>query len=111
MDLGLGEIVFILVIVLLLYGERLPEVARNLGKTLYDLKKSFNEAKQELINPVRSAIKDSVAKDIIPDDTSGGVKRPPETPESQPEPDQKTPPESSSESEKSPYPNNDALSG
>ena len=41
MDLGMGEILLILVVALVVYGGRLPEVARTLGKTIGTLKKSL----------------------------------------------------------------------
>lgn len=62
-NIGFGELVIILLIVLLLFGaKRLPEVARGLGKSLQafksgmkdtvseveDVKKSITEAKDEM---------------------------------------------------------------
>jgi sec-independent protein translocase protein TatA len=49
------EIVVILVVALLLFGRRLPEIARNIGKSLTEFKKGINEAKEA---------KDDVEKDI-----------------------------------------------
>ena len=48
--LGLGwqELLFILLIVLLLFGAaRLPEIARSLGKAIKEFKKGMNEITQE----------------------------------------------------------------
>jgi len=48
MNIGTGEILLILIIILILYGKRLPEVTRSLGKTLGQIKKSMDETKNEL---------------------------------------------------------------
>ena len=42
-DIGTGELMLILVAALLLFGGRLPEVARNLGRSVADLKRGFSE--------------------------------------------------------------------
>lgn len=49
------EIVIILVVALLLFGRRLPEIARNIGKSLTEFKKGINEAKE---------VKDELTKDV-----------------------------------------------
>ena len=49
------EIIVILVVALLLFGRRLPEIARNIGKSLTEFKKGINEAKEA---------KDDVEKDV-----------------------------------------------
>jgi TatA/E family protein of Tat protein translocase len=45
MELGSGEILLILVVALLIYGGRLPEVARAIGKSLAELKRGIMETK------------------------------------------------------------------
>ncbi len=71
------ELVIILVIAVLLFGRRLPEIARGLGKSLTEFKKGVNEmeeTKDELVNDVRKMGDDVVkeAKDAAgvdePDD-------------------------------------------
>lgn len=46
MELGTGEIVLILIVALLMYGGRLPEVARALGKSFGELKRGLTETKE-----------------------------------------------------------------
>ena len=50
------ELIIILVIAVLLFGKRLPEIARGLGKSMTEFKKGVNEVeetKDELVNDVK----------------------------------------------------------
>jgi sec-independent protein translocase protein TatA len=55
---------WILLVVLLIFGRRLPEVARSLGKSLTEFKKGIHEAqetKDEIVDDVKK-VKDDVVK-------------------------------------------------
>jgi sec-independent protein translocase protein TatA len=45
--------VIVLIIALLVFGRRLPEIARSLGKSLTEFKKGINEAKDDIEKDVK----------------------------------------------------------
>ncbi|NLT49498.1 MAG: twin-arginine translocase TatA/TatE family subunit [Ignavibacteria bacterium] len=50
-NLGTGEILIILLIILLLFGaKKIPELARGLGKGMKDFKKALNDVEDEIKN-------------------------------------------------------------
>jgi len=58
-DIGSGELLIILVLALLLFGGRLPEVTRKLGRSVSELKKGLAESTR----PLREA-RDEVEREI-----------------------------------------------
>lgn len=62
---GTWEWFIILIVALLIFGRRLPEIARGLGKSLTEFKKGIHEAedsKDEFVNDVKK-VGDDVAKE------------------------------------------------
>ena len=51
--IGFGELLVVLVIALLLFGNRLPGVARSLGKTVQEFRKEASDLQKEVEAPVR----------------------------------------------------------
>lgn len=48
-NLGMGELLLIMVVVLILFGgKKIPEIARNLGKGISEFKKGVNDLKKEI---------------------------------------------------------------
>lgn len=59
------ELIIILVVAVLLFGRRLPEIARGLGKSLTEFKKGLHEAKEtkEDLEKDVQQLKDDVIKE------------------------------------------------
>jgi Sec-independent protein translocase protein TatA len=50
------EDLFILLVALLLFGKRFPEVATTLGRKLYQLRRGMDELRAEISRPIRDEI-------------------------------------------------------
>jgi sec-independent protein translocase protein TatA len=60
-NLGLPEILIILLIVLLLFGaKRIPEVAGSLGKGINEFKRNMSDAQRAITDPIRDEMQRSV---------------------------------------------------
>lgn len=63
--IGGGEIVFILIVVLMLFGsDKIPEIARTLGKLMAQLKNATNDIKSEIQKGVDNIKEDNSLTDI-----------------------------------------------
>jgi len=55
MNLGMSEMIFIFLLALIIFGPRkLPEIARELGKAMAELKRASNDFKSQLENEIES---------------------------------------------------------
>lgn len=51
-NLGMGEIILILLVVLLFFGaKRIPEIAGSFGKGIREFKKNMNDAQRAIVEP------------------------------------------------------------
>ena len=64
-NLGMGELLVILVVVLLLFGsKKIPEIAQGLGKGIREFKKSVKEVEEQItlpdkdINDLKKSVKE-----------------------------------------------------
>ncbi len=63
--IGGGEILFILIVVLMLFGsDKVPEIARTLGKLMAQLKHATNDIKSEIQKEVEANGIDTSIKEI-----------------------------------------------
>jgi len=58
---GNTEWIVILIIAVLIFGRRLPDIARSVGKSITEFKKGIHEAKDEIAENVNQA--DDIAKE------------------------------------------------
>lgn len=59
MNLGTGEIILIVAVILLLFGgKKIPELMRGLGKGVKSFKQGMNEIEDELKKPLEELDKD-----------------------------------------------------
>ncbi len=64
LNLGYTEIIIILVVAVLLFGGRLPDVAKNAGKWFFDIKRGINTLNRDIYSTPPSTYE--------PDHTTGG---------------------------------------
>ena len=69
MELGSGEIILILVVALLVYGGRLPEVARALGKSVGELKRGLSETRDVVAKELDPGVAVNIDADEPPRET------------------------------------------
>ena len=63
-NLGAGEIILILLVVLLLFGaKKIPELARGIGKGMSEFKKGLKDVEDEIKNSDTEAKKTETKKD------------------------------------------------
>jgi len=55
-DIGFQELIVIFIVILLVFGpKRLPELARNFGKTVGEIKRAFSGVQEEIQREVKLA--------------------------------------------------------
>lgn len=82
-NIGFGEILMILAVVLLLFGaKRIPEIAGSFGKGIKEFKKNINDVKRDVTEDVRE---ERIASTRDREGLAAGD-RPPASTEDRPEP-------------------------
>lgn len=66
-ELGAWEIIIVLVIAVVLFGNRLPQLGRSLGKGLVSFRKGVNEMKDELSKAANEPVDGDAAGDAAGD--------------------------------------------
>lgn len=71
---GMGEMVILAAVGLLIFGKRLPEVGKSLGKGILEFKKGISGVKEELKLPDKNSTSPSDAHEEPPPTVSDGAK-------------------------------------
>lgn len=76
-SLGLGELILILIVALLLFGKRLPEVSRSVGKGIREFQKGMrgieDEIRREVNTEPPATTEPPPPPTLPPPGTGGGV--------------------------------------
>src|SRR5687767_14162347 len=76
--IGGGELIFIVLVVLMLFGsDKIPDIARTVGKTIHQLKNATNDIKSEIhksadIDGIKKSFTE-IGNDVKTDDISAGI--------------------------------------
>jgi TatA/E family protein of Tat protein translocase len=66
-NLGLPEILIVLVLILLLFGaKRIPEIAGSFGKGITEFKRNMGDAQRSIMEPVREEPRTIAADRAVP---------------------------------------------
>jgi TatA/E family protein of Tat protein translocase len=71
-SIGFGEILVVLLIAFLLFGEKLPQVAKKVGSTYRDIREKFDKTRKEIQNEIDSVVEDDEDKHNKIDETMEG---------------------------------------
>lgn len=64
-SIGFPELIMIFIIALLLFGpNKLPDIAKTLGKTIHEFRKTVNEAKATIDEEIKKAGVSDIADDL-----------------------------------------------
>lgn len=67
-NVSLTEVLFILVVALLLFGRRLPDVARSFGRSFAEFKRALNSLEQDVQGEIRKQVLDDSPPEKPPAD-------------------------------------------
>jgi len=76
--IGGGELIFIVLVVLMLFGsDKIPDIARTVGKTIHQLKNATNDIKSEIhksadIDGIKRSFTE-IGNDVKTDDISASI--------------------------------------
>lgn len=72
-NLGLGEILIILVLILVLFGpQKIPELAGTVGRFVTQFRRQMEEAQRAVIDPLRADLHDSLRDPLRGPPSDGG---------------------------------------